>query len=1293
MAKKRGATRFLRPTLCVLLLLFQCGKKDAPSGVEVTITADETTVTFLASGGDYEVKITSSGDWNVKEEIAWLEAKNVDNTTLKVSCQKNEGEERSGKVTATIEGKSAEITVKQKADTAPSFGEKTIADQTYLEHTLIPAQFLPEATGGNGTLTYNLTKQDGSALPAWLMFTADTRLLEGTTPAAAVGAEAYIYKVTDSDGDTDELTFMITVEADVTPTFGAETITDQTYVISSSINIPALPAATSGNGTLTYSLTKQDGSTLPAWLMFAEDTRMLSGMTPAAAVSAEAYIYKVTDKDGDTDELTFMITVEADVTPTFGEETITDQTYVINNPINIPALPVATGGNGTLTYSLTKQDGSALPAWLMFAEETRMLSGMTPAMAVGAEGYIYKVTDSDGDTDELTFMIAVDATDLMPAFANGASINDTTFVENSPIMDVTLPAATGGNGTLTYSLTPALPNGLSLTGRVLSGTPEEGTAASAAAYTYTATDSDGDEATLTFMITIEDDLMPTFSGTLVAQIYTVGAAITAFALPGATGGNGDLTYSLTEPAGMTFTAADRMLSGTPNTAAGATDYTLIATDEDGDTDDFVFSVTVRAANETPITLNSETLNVTATSTSDATTMLTSSVPWEATESSTGDWISAVAPTTGTGTGTAKAMKIDYTANTGAERTGTVTFTETTEGADPKFSVELSITQAADPEPTFGSKSVAAQVYTESAAITAFALPSASGGNGTLTYSLTKQGGGALPTWLTFTAATRMLSGTPTAAAGATNYTLTVRETDGDTDELTFSVTVRAASAVMMTLSSETLEDVTASSTSDATTTITSTVAWEAAASVGWITDVDPDMGTGTNTANAITLTYTQNPGAERTGMVTFTETTAGVNPKISVTLTVTQVGAVPAGLIPITTLEQLNAMRYDRNADGKVDDAGGLANTTLAEEAYEEVFPNVVYESGNITKYTGYELANDLNFAGGADSYSDATTNKPKWTSGEGWLPIGTSPNFFTGMFDGGGNTISNLYINRSRGDIGLFGTVTIGAVQIQNVGLVSPNVTGGQTAQVGGLVGVQGSGTISNCYVSGGSITGGAGRNAFVGGLVGQQNSGTISNCYVSGGSSTVGSENGAFVGGLVGHQLGGTISTCYVKGRTIEGGDNAAAGGLVGDQGGTIRACYVSNITVTVTEGGGGVAGSLVGDHFGGTLIACYAGGTGKIYTNLRGKGSGTVTNSYNQKSSSSGNNKTETELKAKTNANAYNSGSIYEDWDDLDGDGDTDSETFWDFGDTAGGAYPKLKVDFDGNGTATVSEFGSQ
>ena len=429
--------------------------------------------------------------------------------------------------------------------------------------------------------------------------------------------------------------------------------------------------------------------------------------------------------------------------------------------------------------------------------------------------------------------------------------------------------------------------------------------------------------------------------------------------------------------------------------------------------------------------------------------------------------------------------------------------------------------------------------------------------------------------------------------------------------------------------------------------------------------------------------------------MTFTETTAGANPKFSVTLTVTQGPAIPDGPIPITHLEQLNAIRYDLNGDGVVDHAGDLANTTLAGEAYAAAFPGVV----SANSYTGYELANDLDFSN-INHYNATTaaTNQTKWTSGAGWVPIGlnhTAP--FTGMFDGGGHTISNLYINGWL-NASLFGRVTDGAttMQIQNVGLVNPSVTGGTSVNAGGLVGQQVSGTISNCYVSGGSSTTGLGTVGS-GGLVGYQSGGTISNCYVSGGSSTSGDF--ATAGGLVGRQENGTISTCYVKGGSSTAGNSSGAGGLVGVQdAGTIRACYVSTITATVGSGG---AGSLVGYQNGGELIASYAGGTGKNYTNLKGGGSGgMLTNSYYQAETTQDGNdetndvgaRTETELKAKTNANAYNSGSIYEDWD-LNLDSNDATQDPWDFGDTAGGAYPKLKVDFDNNGTPTVSEFGSQ
>ena len=139
---------------------------------------------------------------------------------------------------------------------------------------------------------------------------------------------------------------------------------------------------------------------------------------------------------------------------------------------------------------------------------------------------------------------------------------------------------------------------------------------------------------------------------------------------------------------------------------------------------------------------------------------------------------------------------------------------------------------------------------------------------------------------------------------------------------------------------------------------------------------------------------------------------------------------LPAGLIPVNTLEQLDAIRYDLNADGRADNT---SNNT----AYAAAFPRVVYAAG---RYTGYKLAKDLDFNDDA-SYSYPNANKSTWTRGTGWAPIGTNSNRFTGTFDGGGHTISNLFVNRSRGYIGLFGSLQ--GATIRNIGIVNPKVTG----------------------------------------------------------------------------------------------------------------------------------------------------------------------------------------------------------------------------------------------------------
>ena len=205
--------------------------------------------------------------------------------------------------------------------------------------------------------------------------------------------------------------------------------------------------------------------------------------------------------------------------------------------------------------------------------------------------------------------------DLVPTFEQG-SIQGKSYHQNLAINSETLPAASGGNGPLTYTLSPNLPAGLTFDAatRLLSGTPTEAQAATF--YTYTATDGDAadpDSASLTFRITVKKDPVPTFEQSSVEeQSYDRVLATDGETLPAASGGNGPLTYTLSPdlPAGLTFDAATRLLSGTPTEAQAATLYTYTATDSDAagpDSVSLTFRITVEAV--ASVTISAEAAEV------------------------------------------------------------------------------------------------------------------------------------------------------------------------------------------------------------------------------------------------------------------------------------------------------------------------------------------------------------------------------------------------------------------------------------------------------------------------------------------------------------------------------------------------------------------------------------------------------------------------------------------------------------------------------------------------------------
>ena len=416
-----------------------------------------------------------------------------------------------------------------------------------------------------------------------------------------------------------------------------------------------------------------------------------------------------------------------------------------------------------------------------------------------------------------------------------------------------------------------------------------------------------------------------------------------------------------------------------------------------------------------------------------------------------------------------------------------------------------------------------------------------------------------------------------------------------------------------------------------------------------------------------------------------------------------QAPADDPNLINITTLEQLDAIRYDLNGNGRADNTAGAT-------AYSTAFGTPSC-AGNCQ---GYELRNDLDFNDtdavmpgnqlsiwAENAVSTSVTNA---VTG-GWVPIGYNyNNSFLATFDGNGQKISNLYINTSTlSDVGLFGTVgRVGSDgEIRNLGLEGGSVTStSSNASVGGLVGTNRN-QISNCYATGG-VTGG--DNSRVGGLVG---SGFAKACYATGG---VTGGDRANVGGLMG---AGSAKACYATG-SVEGGDNARVGGLAGSS--SANACYA---TGDVTGGNNARVGGLVGL---GSPKACYATGNVEGGDNARVGGlvgSGSATTCYFDKSvailtknmvvqdGSAGKEKlgvgndnssrllgkSKTDLQslvaydAVIASDASDQGALYRNWYEFGENG----KAYWSL--CGSDQYPKLRVDFDLNGTPSVAEFGTQ
>ena len=333
----------------------------------------------------------------------------------------------------------------------------------------------------------------------------------------------------------------------------------------------------------------------------------------------------------------------------------------------------------------------------------------------------------------------------------------------------------------------------------------------------------------------------------------------------------------------------------------------------------------------------------------------------------------------------------------------------------------------------------------------------------------------------------------------------------------------------------------------------------------------------------------------------------------ALTPTTTNYDANGNNLIDITTIAQLNAIRWDPDGNGVPDPANA--------NAYGTAFAGRTAGMGCDPACNGYELRANLTFA----------FDSPYRL----WTPI---PVFNT-EFNGNGHTITLLVVSPAStpgADAGLFGRLSGANAVIKNVGLISPTVTAtGAMLHLGTLAArVDGGASVETSFATGGSVAANS-AGARIGGLVGTLDQSSIRASYAHVQLGHVFNEANLRLGGLVAHSENSEIIASYAAGALdpgAGGGSDAAAGGLVGASSG-------NNDRIT----------DSYCDTEAAMLMYC-------IGTTING--SSATSTGY---------------LTAELQQPTRYRGSIYETWNlDLDNNPDTDDDP-WDFG--SGEEYPAL------------------
>ena len=920
--------------------------------VAPTLSVTPTTQARTSALGSFTTTLSSNVAWTVSSNAAWLTttvSSGSNNATVTANYTANTGDERTGVLTFTGGGITRTVTVTQAAPPVLTLSPSTQAVSAAAGNFQVALTgnvawtvasnsawltATPTSGSNNGTVTANFTgNTTAAARTGILTFTGGglTRTVTVTQATPNLAVTPATQSVSPIEGS-----FAITLTSNVAWT-----------VSSNAAWLSAGDASGSNNATVNANYADNTGASSRSGIL----TFTGGGLSRTVTVTQAA------------PSLT--------VTPTTSAPTPAAGSFAIDLTSNIPwtvssnaewltVTPTSGSNNGTLTASYTANTDAARTGILTFSGGglTRTVTVTQVAPTLSVTPTTQARTSALGSftttlSSNVAWTVSSNAAWLTTTVSSGSNNATVTanYTANTGDERTGVLTFTGGGITRTVTVTQAAPPVLTLSPSTQAVSAAAGnfqvaltgnvawTVASNSAWLTATPTSGSNNGTVTANFTGNTTAAArtgilTFTGGGLTRTVTITQATPALAVSSATQAvpalSGSFSISLTS--NVNWTVASNAAWLTTSTSSGSDNGSITAnyTANTGiaRTGTLTFSgggliITVVVTQATPaLTVSPATSSATAAEGSFAITV-TSSINW--TVASNAGWLTA---STASGTGNAT-VTANYTGNTGALRTGILTFTGS------GITRTVTVTQAA---PTL---EVTPTTQAPTAAAGSFAT--------TLTSNVA---------W-TVSSNVEWLTVTPTS--GSNNGTLTTSYTANTDAARTGILTITGGGltrTVTVTQAAPTLSvtPTTQSSTSAAgsfTTTLTSNVVWTVVSDAVWLTTT---VSSGSNNAT-VTANYTANTGEARIGILTFTG--GGVSRTVTVTQAPPPVLTVSPATQSVSPIAGNFAITLTSNIAWTVSSNAAWLTATLTSGSNDGTV------TANFTGNTGSARTGILTFTGG----------------------------------------------------------------------------------------------------------------------------------------------------------------------------------------------------------------------------------------------------------------------------------------------------------------------------------------